>query len=1669
MCKVKYTHKLLLTLFLFCLLFPVQSIAQSYGFEWIKSYQPYYKFSIGKTATYKITASNLQTAGININSINPRKMQLFCMGKEVPIYIKGEEDNKWDAGDFIEFLGYKNDGAIDAELYANANWQPNKYNGLFTDTTVYYLTVLPDSSVQTPLRYNNFYRTDFTGLQPELYFIDTLISAPTLEYLDGPDLMNASEKYTSSEYEDGEGWASARIGWYNPLVVNFATNNLYNSGPTPVLSYKLIGASNARTLSGFNHHVKVDLSNDGSNFTNLTDQKFYGYQVLSYSPSISHANLGSTTNLRISVVNDLDVASDFTCLSYARLAYPRTFNQLKLSSFISVLHHRGAAESYLSLQVNGNPSNVVIYDLKTRKRIQAYLQSSNADFSIANDNQIHPLWIFDSTAASSVGKIQLVKFPTIDPQENYEFIIVSHPSLEPAASNYKDYRSLQFKTLKIYSDEIYDYYFYGNKHPLAVRKLVKHLLNTQPTVLPKYLLMAGRGYQNDKARFYNISSPTPEINYNKNLVPAIGVPGTDALYSSGINGDGFYAELETGRIPASTNQELQNYLDKLISYELNVDSIQLWRKNVLHISGGTNADQQNSFKSILAVNTERIKGESIGAKVKSYNKTTNAPTQADLREKLINEQNKGINLLSFLGHASLTVLDVDIGTVGELHNQNKYPFYYFSGCNVGNATEVDIETGDGINAKDYICSANKGAIGWLAHSNFTFDGFLPPIINSFYINYTQSAYGKSIGEIIKNVTSGLSNGSVITKSHNLQWVLQGDPAVHLYSPSATDYAIGTNDVFVKNSNLSSQDEFLELGFIVSNLGKTSTDSFSIEVTRKFPNNQSITYPAIRSKGIFYQDTFSLKIEMQGELALGANTFEIKIDSEDEISEITKSNNTTQVSIIIPGNGTSILFPQKDAIEGNDTIKLTVQNNNILSTTNEFILEIDTTPTYNSLYKINTGILSSGAILTYPFVPENIADSTTFYWRAKLNIPEQQGGRWVEGVFCYIKNHEQGWMQKAFERKIDLASANLLVVDTLNKKIDFSENSMVADVRANRQTHGARGFYYEGENQNPFSTQCISNGFFAILLDKRTLKMYINPRYPMNCANVINNNANPALRKLYYYGFPNTPQGQLDFQRFVDSVDAGTYMAIWSLYNNGNAQWTAQTRATFAKLGSIKIANLNNPDAAFAMVGQVGAAVGSIAEDTLTTHTIDTNAQVTTVLYGKWFTADATANLIGPAKKWHNIKYYMQPTENDGNDWDKVTVYGVRPNNTDTMFFSNVSFNQDLSIIDATKFPYLKLKYTLFDTTYRTPNQLNYWMVTYQPVAEGTISVNDGYSFYNPVLEQGDSLKFSVSFRNISKETLDSVPVYVKVLDANRIVKHEIKTVYPALAANEMIQFKRSLSTYNLDGKHSLELYFNDGEQPELTKVNNFLFKSFDVKADKINPVLDVTFDGFRIINGDFVSPKTTIRITSKDDSKFKLQNDTSSFVVYLRKPSQTDYQQVSIGSNEMQFIPASNSQNKALLEYKPLLAEEGMYSLKVLSKDASGNLSGSNFYEVDFNVTTKSSITNFYPYPNPATTNIKFVFTVTGTIPPDRLLIRIMTVSGKIVKEITQDDFGPMKIGQNISQYSWDGTDNYGDRLANGVYLYKVITRIDKEALEHRETTGDKFFSNQVGKIFLMK
>ena len=57
----------------------------------------------------------------------------------------------------------------------------------------------------------------------------------------------------------------------------------------------------------------------------------------------------------------------------------------------------------------------------------------------------------------------------------------------------------------------------------------------------------------------------------------------------------------------------------------------------------------------------------------------------------------------------------------------------------------------------------------------------------------------------------------------------------------------------------------------------------------------------------------------------------------------------------------------------------------------------------------------------------------------------------------------------------------------------------------------------------------------------------------------------------------------------------------------------------------------------------------------------------------------------------------------------------------------------------------------------------------------------------------------------------------------------------------------------------------------------------------------------------------------------------------------------------------------------------------------------------------------------------------------------------------------------NITDYFWDGKDDFGDPLANGVYLYKVIAKLNNENIEHRNSSGDHAFTKGFGKMYLIK
>ena len=81
------------------------------------------------------------------------------------------------------------------------------------------------------------------------------------------------------------------------------------------------------------------------------------------------------------------------------------------------------------------------------------------------------------------------------------------------------------------------------------------------------------------------------------------------------------------------------------------------------------------------------------------------------------------------------------------------------------------------------------------------------------------------------------------------------------------------------------------------------------------------------------------------------------------------------------------------------------------------------------------------------------------------------------------------------------------------------------------------------------------------------------------------------------------------------------------------------------------------------------------------------------------------------------------------------------------------------------------------------------------------------------------------------------------------------------------------------------------------------------------------------------------------------------------------------------------------------------------------------------------ALTHVLNYPNPFTTRTQFFFENNQCCQQLNVSIQIYTISGKIVKTITQTITNE---GFRSNGIGWDGKDEYGDKLAKGVYIYKL-------------------------------
>jgi flagellar hook assembly protein FlgD len=465
-------------------------------------------------------------------------------------------------------------------------------------------------------------------------------------------------------------------------------------------------------------------------------------------------------------------------------------------------------------------------------------------------------------------------------------------------------------------------------------------------------------------------------------------------------------------------------------------------------------------------------------------------------------------------------------------------------------------------------------------------------------------------------------------------------------------------------------------------------------------------------------------------------------------------------------------------------------------------------------------------------------------------------------------------------------------------------------------------------------------------------------------------------------------------------------------------------------------------------------------------------------------------MIGPSSNWESLFWKHNSIDFSGGDSTNLQIqtfnqFGSYQYSIDTILTSGDSIVNLQNLVNANQYPFIKLNAKYSDNLFQTPSQLNYWHVLYAGLPESSIDANDGYVWLpgNDTLQEGQTAKFAVNIKNISDLPMDSLLVNYYIVDQNQ-VRHPIN--YPrqdSLLVGGAIKDTITFSTNGLVGNNWFYMEVNPYkdfnqtifDQPELSHINNLLQFPFTVIDEDINPILDVTFNGKHIMNKDIIAPTSEIMITLKDENPYLIMDsdaDTSLFGIYLTDPDGIQKKIPFVdgsGNAVMQWIPASNQNKRFKINYPAYFEKSGQYSLLVQGSDKSGNLSGDLEYKINFEVIHESMITQMMNYPNPFSTSTRFVFTLTGDDIPDDLQIQIMTISGKVVREINEDELGPIQIGRNITEFSWDGKDAFGDPLANGVYLYRVKAKINGQEIKRLESGADDYFHKGLGKMYIIR
>ena len=256
---------------------------------------------------------------------------------------------------------------------------------------------------------------------------------------------------------------------------------------------------------------------------------------------------------------------------------------------------------------------------------------------------------------------------------------------------------------------------------------------------------------------------------------------------------------------------------------------------------------------------------------------------------------------------------------------------------------------------------------------------------------------------------------------------------------------------------------------------------------------------------------------------------------------------------------------------------------------------------------------------------------------------------------------------------------------------------------------------------------------------------------------------------------------------------------------------------------------------------------------------------------------------------------------------------------------------------------------------------------------------------------------------------------------------------------------RDISYLNQNGKMTDYFYNTQADGSGLFK--DFIIGGVDPNAavDTTGPQISLYLNSRSFHSGDPVNNDFTLIADLSDESGI---NTTGTIGHKIEATLDNDIKKKFDLSS---FYNSDTTYKTGSLSYDFKALADGKHNLVLRAYDTYNNASEKN---IEFNVmsTATLQLINVYNFPNPFRDRTVFTFehNYPGLI---NVKIKIYTVSGRLIKQLKKDN-----VPDKFVEVDWAGTDEDGDAISNGVYLYTLAV-----------TSSDGVTRTAIGKMAALK